>query len=161
MVSLSIKQFGPNPGGRRQDQASPDKEKFGFYFSACSSSIFRGTLGLSQAAVALQGPCHPPQGAWAIWDHPNVPGAEVWEGGFGAQPVPPALPSCLAGLTQPSLCWQPWSCFCNQSSCRGVGRGRQPSSVGCSVVLGHGALTVWQAVAISSHRRAGVEVSTG
>lgn len=55
MVSLSIKQFGPDPGGRRQDQASPDKEKFGFYFSPCSSSIFSGTLGLSQAAVALRG----------------------------------------------------------------------------------------------------------
>lgn len=33
MVSLSIKQFGPNPGGRRQDQASPDKEVWGLFFS--------------------------------------------------------------------------------------------------------------------------------
>lgn len=51
-------------------------------------------------------------------------------------------------------------CFHNQSSCRGVSHGQQPSSVGCSVVPGHWALAVWQAVARSSQRRAGVKVFT-
>jgi len=59
MVSLSIKQFGPDPSGRRQDQASPDKGKFGVSFPPSSSSIFSGTLGLSHADVALQSRHHP------------------------------------------------------------------------------------------------------
>lgn len=75
-------------------------------------------------------------------------------------PHPAVLPvqACLSLTVLAAL---EGGCFCNQSRCRGVGCGRESSSVGCSVVSGNWVLPAWQVVARSSDGRPGVEVSTG
>lgn len=78
------------------------------------------------------------QGAWAIWDCPNAPGAEVWEHSLSRSP---ALPSRLARACS-ALAVLVALEGGNQSSCGGVGC--EPSSVGCSVVPGHRVLAQWQ-----------------
>lgn len=135
MVSLSIKQFGPNPGGRRQDQASPDKEVWGLFFSLLLIHIQRNP-GIFPGSCCSLRPT--PSGCLGDLDPPNAPGAEVWEEGLGTQPVPhsavlahPALAvlAALEGFLQleQMLRCRPWLA----AQLSGMPRGAGAQGTGC------------------------------
>lgn len=90
------------------------------------------------------------------WDHPNAPGAEVWEEGLGTQPVPP---HCCPGSPSPRCVVSPGRVllFQLEQMLRGwPGLAAQLSGM----PRGAGAPAAWQAEAKSSHRTAGLEVPT-